>query len=317
MGGGVETYTAKDLLSGQTTTKSNRFSAVAGIQDTVFLFDRQFQITPGLRFEHVEDELEKATDDMGHPVEPKNVNEHYLMPQLGAKYRVSPGITVKTNVSQYHRIPSFFELFGDRGFFLGNPELKPEKGINADAGVEFYTSLNAWMPGKVTGYGVVFMSRIEDLISRTYDARGIGKSDNISAADILGIECNLNMEINPYVSLTAQYTWQDTTNDSKIKAFNGNRLPGKFAHSWLTRACFNYADGSFTIEYIRENDMYYDTANLLKAETKSEINLDLTWAWKTMVLTLEARNIGNDNYEDFNGYPQPGRSYFCSIKYAL
>jgi len=317
LGANTETYTAKDMLSRQTMNKSNRFSTAAGVQDTLFLYDHQLQITPGLRFQHIDDELEKAIDDMGNPVEPKDLNDNYLMPQLGAKYRLTPGMTLKTNISRYHRIPSFFELFGDRGFFLGNPELTSEKGINADAGGEFHKTLNALMLKRFTGYGVVFMSRIDDLISRTYDARGIGKSDNISKADIYGTECNLTMEMNQYVSLTAQYTWQDTKNDSEIKAFNGKQLPGKFRHSWLTQARFDYADMSFTMAYIKEDDMYYDTANLLKAKTKSEINASVSWVLKSVMLTFEVKNIGNDNYEDFNGYPQPGRSWFCSVKYSI
>lgn len=317
LGASDETYTAEDMLSRQTTNKSNRLSTTAGVQDIVFLFSHQLQITPGLRFQHIDDELEKAIDDMGNPVEPEDLKDDYLMPQMGAKYLLNPNITLKTNISQYHRIPSFFELFGDRGFFLGNPELKSEKGINTDAGVEFHKTFNTLMLKQCTGYGVAFMSRIDDLISRTYDARGIGKSDNISKADIYGTECNLTMEMNPYVSLTAQYTWQDTENNSEIKAFNGNRLPGKFRHSWLTQARFNVADVSFTMAYINEDDMYYDTANLLKANTKSEINASLSWILKSVMLTLEVKNIGNDNYEDFNGYPQPGRSWFCSVKYSM
>ena len=317
LGAQNETYTAKDKLSRQITNKSNRFSLNAGCQDTVFLMGQRLQITPALRFEHVNDELEKAVDAMGNPVKPEDVNGSYFMPQLGAKYRLSPGVTLKANLSQYHRIPSFYELFGDRGFFLGNPELKSEKGINADAGFEILELFDLFMLKSCSGYGVIFASRIDDLISRTYDARGIGKSDNISKADIYGAECNLTVEINPYVSLTGQYTWQDTKNDSEIMAFNGNRLPGKFRHSWLTRACFNYAGVSLTIEYISEDDMYYDTANLLPAETKSEINASLVWVRETILLSVEAKNIGNDNYEDFNGYPQPGRSYFCSVKYSI
>ena len=161
------------------------------------------------------------------------------------------------------------------------------------------------------------MSRIDDLISRTYDARGIGKSENISKAQIYGIECNLTMAVNDFVSLTAQYTWQDAENKSEITAFNGKQLPGKFRHSWLTKAELNYSDMSFTLVYIYENGMYYDTANLLCAESKSEVNASVSCVFKKMMLTLEAKNIGNDNYEDFNGYPQPGRSYFCSVKVSI
>jgi outer membrane receptor protein involved in Fe transport len=117
--------------------------------------------------------------------------------------------------------------------------------------------------------------------------------------------------------LTGQYSWQKTENKSAVKAFNGNRLPGKFAHSWLAKAQFTYADALLTVAYVNEDDMYYDTANLLPAKNKTEINASLSWVWKKILLTFEAKNITNVNYEDYNGYPQPGRSYFCSLKYSL
>ncbi len=316
-GGSLETYAAKELFSRKTTTQTRRISVTTGLQGTIFLMDQRLQITPGLRFLQVRDHLEKAADDKGNPVEGEELSDGYLMPQIGARFQFNPDVTVKANISRYHRIPTFYELFGDRGIFLGNPELKPEKGINADAGFEIQKPTDWGLLNKWSGYGVIFVSRIDDLISRTYDARGIGKSDNISKADIYGVECNLNLEVNDYVSLTGQYTWQKTENKSAVRAFNGNRLPGKFAHSWLAKARFSFKNMLLGIAYVCENDMYYDTANLLPAKTKTEINADLSWAWKEMVFALEAKNITNDNYEDYNGYPQPGRSYVCSLKYSL
>lgn len=317
LGAQDETYRSKDLLNHQTSIKSRRFSLTSGFTDTVFLIDHRLQLSPGLRFQLVKDESKKAFDDMGNPIELEDSNENYFMPQMGVKYHFNPSVTLKSNISQYHRIPSFYELFGDRGIFLGNPELKSEKGINADAGFEIHKTIDTFLIKKCSGYGVFFMSRIDDLISRTYDARGIGKSENISKAEIYGIECNLTMEVNEFASLTAQYTWQDTENKSEIKAFNGKQLPGKFRHSWLSKAQFNYSDMALAIIYIYEDGMYYDTANLLCAKSKSEVNASLSCVWEKIMLTFEVKNIGNDNYEDFNGYPQPGRSYFCSVKFSI
>ncbi len=317
LGGQNEIYSSEDLLNHQTTNKSRRFSLTTGFSDTVFLFRHRLQISPGLRFQHVKDESKKAVDDMGNPIELEDRNDNYFMPQMGVKYHFNPAVTLKANIAQYHRIPSFYELFGDRGIFIGNPALKSEKGINADTGFEINKTFDAFLMKKCSGYGVLFMSRIDDLISKTYDARGIGKSENISKAEIYGIECNLTMALNEFASLTAQYTFQDTKNKSKINAFNRKQLPGKFRHSWLTKAQFNYSGVSLAIIYVFEDGMYYDTANLLPAKSKSEINASLSWVWKTMILTFESRNIENNNYEDFNGYPQPGRSYFCSVKFSI
>ena len=63
--------------------------------------------------------------------------------------------------------------------------------------------------------------------------------------------------------------------------------------------------------------LYYDTANLLPAEIKKEHNAGITFLIKTFELSVEVKNIGNQNYQDYNGYPQPGRSYWATLKYSL
>ncbi|MDA3832380.1 MAG: TonB-dependent receptor, partial [Spirochaetales bacterium] len=112
MGANRETYAAKDLLSRKTLTQARRISVAAGFQDTCFGENQRLQITPGLRFLHVTDELARAVDDKGNPLEGEELNDAYLMPQLGARFHFNSDLTLKANISRYHRIPTFYELFG-------------------------------------------------------------------------------------------------------------------------------------------------------------------------------------------------------------
>jgi iron complex outermembrane receptor protein len=68
-------------------------------------------------------------------------------------------------------------------------------------------------------------------------------------------------------------------------------------------------------EYVLNKELYYDTANLLEAEDKKELNVGLSWLLGHFLLTLEANNLQDNQYEDFNGYPLPGRSFFGAITY--
>ena len=63
--------------------------------------------------------------------------------------------------------------------------------------------------------------------------------------------------------------------------------------------------------------MYYDTANLLKAEDKKEINACVSWLFRSFLFRLEAKNITDNHYEDFNGYPLPGRAGFFTVKHSF
>ena len=63
--------------------------------------------------------------------------------------------------------------------------------------------------------------------------------------------------------------------------------------------------------------MFYDTANLLPAANREEINAGASWLYKSMLISLEANDITDNRYEDFNGYPLPGRAFFFKVKYTI
>jgi iron complex outermembrane receptor protein len=309
-----EVYNSRDLLNDLKLNKSERQTMAAGVQDIFFFLDRAFSVTPALRYQYIRDELKySAVPDRNNDSQ----NENYANPQIGLKYKILPEVALKSNLAQYDREPSFFELYGDRGIFVGNPDLKAESGINFDAGAEYDKEFdNPWIKN-VSIYGLYFFSDISDLITRSYDARGIGKSENISDAFVDGIESGLTIDTLWSIRLIERYTWQETENKSNIIAFDGNELPGRFENSWLSRTEYNYLNFKIFIEYIRESGMYYDTANLFEAETKSEINSGISWLWNSWMLSLDAKNLNDDRYEDFNGYPLPGRSYFFAVKYSI
>ncbi|MDY6974077.1 MAG: TonB-dependent receptor, partial [Thermodesulfobacteriota bacterium] len=223
---------------------------------------------------------------------------------------------LKTNVSRYIRQPSFFELFGDRGFFIGNDELKEEKGLNFDGGFEINLAVSDGWLERFSCAIAYFSSDVDDLITRSYDARGIGKSDNVSEANIDGIEAGIKLEFLNYFRLTGNATWQDTENRSEISAFDGKQLSGRFERSFSGRIEARYEGFKIDFEYVGERGMYYDTANLLKADDKKEINAGVSWLFRSFLCSFEAKNLKDDQYEDFNGYPLPGRSFFFTIKYS-
>jgi len=312
-----ETYEAENELSGEKTNDSDRRSFSAGIQDTVFFANDRLSITPAVRYTHISDDFSADGDALGiDPVDDARTNDHF-MPQIGVKFQASDHVTVKSNLARYYREPSFFELFGDRGIFLGNPELEAESGVNFDIGLQYFRQWSEGRLNRLSAKAVYFYSQVDDMITRTYNARGIGKADNISEASINGIETRISAEVFENFRLIGQYTFQDAENKSRIASFDGNQLPGKFRHSWLGRIEYNWRQLKLYTEYINESDMYYDSANLLEAPTKTEVNCGLSYLMDSWRISLEAKNIGDDRYEEFNGYPLPGRSFFASIKYSL
>ncbi len=306
LGGQHEIYESENILGKEKTDDKSRNTFSIRLQDSIFLFQEKLMLTPGLRCIFLRDESE---DDE------TSRDETYFSPQFGLRYRPTQWLTFKTNMAKYVREPSFFELFGDRGFFYGNEELKAEKGINFDAGVEITrTTSHDWLK-RFSLNMAYFRSDVDDLITRVYSAQGFGKAMNISSSYIKGIEAGLKLDFLGIFRLIANAIRLDTENQSEQGDADGKKLPGRFETSYLARIEAKYKGVKVHTEYIVEKNSYYDTPNLLKAEDKEEVNAGISWLFKSFLLTFEAKNFGDDHYEDFNGYPLPGRSYFFSVKY--
>lgn len=314
----LEQYEPRDLIGQTVSRDSSRTLINLGLEDTLLFFDYQLSISPALRFMHIDNKLQSATSIYGISEGEVNDSESHWSPQIGLKYKLFPWLTLKSNINRYVREPSFFELFGDRGFFMGNQDLKAEKGINLDIGFEASWTFETKAMQALSFSVVYFKNDVDDLITRVYDARGIGKSDNISSSVIFGIEAGFRLHILNFLTISGSVTLQDAENQSEITAFNGKDLPGRYASSWMGKAEFKYLGALVYLEYLADRHMYYDTANLLKAPDKEVVNIGGSYLFnENFRLTVEARNIQDQYYEDFYRYPMPGRSFSASLKYMF
>lgn len=309
-----ETYEVEDRLKGEDTADSLRTIGTIGLQDSVFMFQERLIVTPACRYTWVVNDLGSTSDASS---EDPTSNEGYFSPQIGAKFTPLAWLTLHSNLGRYVRIPSFFELFGDRGFIVGNPDLQKEKGLNFDLGATASWQWQRPWLSKIALSATYFRNDVDDLITQVYDARGIGKSVNISGALIRGVEAGASVDLHRYWRLILNATWQDPENQSDISAFNGKQLPGRFEKSYLGRLEATYRGLTVYGEYVVDKDMYYDTANLRKADNKKEINAGISYRYRSVLVNLTGNNLGNDLYEDFNGFPLPGRSFAASVKYEF
>ncbi len=312
-----ETYKTKYLLQPQNPRDSYRRYLSLALQDSLFLFNERLIITPGGRYTWIKDHLNSGTSIFGLPLPSKTREEDYLQPQIGIKYRPFSWLSLKTNWAKYVREPTFFELFGDRGFFIGNDDLKAEKGENFDIGVILKKKFDLWWLNTFRLELCYFKTNITDLITKTFDARGVGKFVNISSAKIKGTETEINFSFLKYLNWTTRMTIQDTKNENPNPTFYGKELPGRFKYTYYNRLDFRIKKIKFYVERLIQKNMYYDTANLLPADTKDETNAGISILYRKFLLTLTLNNIEDNHYQDFNGYPMPGRSFFVTLQYRF
>ena len=144
--------------------------------------------------------------------------------------------------------------------------------------------------------------------------RGVGRSVNISDSDTAGV--SLAASLQPTASLQADFavTLMQTEIHSEFPAFDGNALPGRFARTYRMTFAYLIAPWRYGLESQLREDMFYDAANLLPADDQSWTNVFLqrnTIAWET---ELRINNLFDEQLEDFNGFPKPGREFLASVR---
>ena len=236
-----------------------------------------------------------------------------LLPQVGFSHRLSDRWLVLGNASLQERAPSFFELFGAQGLFVGNPSLSAETSENFDLGIKWNSDPSNRMDSSVTA--TYFYSNRDDLIVRTFNALGVGRSQNLSRATVSGVELSAGAHWQSGFAIDANLTLQDTVNRSQISGQSGKQLPGEAAFDGALTASWTNSSWKFGYEYRINTDRFYDAGNFLVAPDQRVHGLSVSRWWKDWRIDLELNNLTDENFEDFNGFPRPGRAGFLSLFY--
>ncbi|MBN2041945.1 MAG: TonB-dependent receptor [Spirochaetes bacterium] len=306
-----EGFRHKDLLNDITIKPSWRTIMSAAIEDNILLFREKLSLIPCIRYYYITDKLQ----DSNYTTASVEEND-YFSPKFGFLFKPVNWIRFKGNVAEYYREPTFSELFGDRGFTTGNVDLKPEKGLNKDIGFELAFQIkNNFFLQRLNFEMVYFESDIEDLIVFIYDARGIGKAQNLSDAEIKGVETTVSIDLFKYFQLSCNYTRQYPVSHSNIDYKDEGKLPGRYEKALTSRLEMVIPFGMIYYEIHYESGLNYEEAGLLITESKNEHTAGLKLKWSNYMLNFEVKNITNDEYLDYKNYPEPGRAYYLTLKY--
>ncbi len=276
-----------------------------------------------LRWQHV------PTLSLGATLRHQDVEDHFdgaptasyaaTTWQLAGRWSFSPSLQLYANGGRSIRLPTFFERYGDRGLFIGNPALRPESSRNLNLGLAWATL--PWRTGIE-----VYASGLHDAIVTQFDVlSGIGRAENTDSARILGVEAQLSgtWSLGPagHLNLRLSAAAQDARNTS-AGVLDGKQLAGRFRQkafaglTWLLPR--NY---ELFYEGLLEHGRFYDSLNSRPAPDARLHHLGLR---KTLNLGRhrvdlggEIRNIGNQRGQDFSAQPQPGRQLFTSIEWML
>ena len=231
-------------------------------------------------------------------------------------------VDAKANVGRYARVPSFVELYGNgTAFVLGNADLVPEQGTNADVGISIDRTGN-WLG--LTSRTTVFSARVDDLIQWQYSSWGQARADNLGRARIAGVEQEVRLSLGRWGRVVGQGTYLDARDDSDNTATHGKQIP--YHPRWRAYLRPEVAripvPGGLELGAYADADArlhsYTDGANLVDHARRLIIGCGVSLAWPRahMRLTGSAANLTDTRQEDVDAWSLPGRAVFVALAYA-
>lgn len=261
---------------------------------------------------------------------------------LGAKYKLSNDYNVRFSIEDARRLPGYTELFGDYIFIASNFDLKPEKSINLNLGIDKEEGIFKY---SLSG----FYRQTKDIIVLVSGNPPLSVYVNKERANGYGFEGDFKVQMNKNFSAFTNFTWQSIRygkfSQASDKWMKGSRVPNlpfffanigleaKFEQLFLKDDAITvYSNLNFVREfYIQAIDKSMEPSGFLglfghsKGDVKNivpdqtTVNLGALYELKSQGLSLgiEVRNLFNQELYDYFKIQKAGRSFYLKLNYKL
>ncbi|MFH0900377.1 MAG: TonB-dependent receptor [Pseudomonadota bacterium] len=343
----AEWFSQRDLIVSDRIGRGRRFGVALAVDDEIAVGPRdELLVVPAGRVDVMDTSADELTDPLLDSGQNASRTDWYLSPRTSLRWRIARAITVKVNAGRYFRAPTVVELFGDRGFIVGNPTLQPETGVTGDIGLALaLPGRRRWLD-RFFVEAALFASRPRNLIALLPNAGRVARAQNIADARISGSELAFSARLFRTISVTGNYSFLDSAQRSQIISYDGKQVPGRPRHEaylrvdiarrlrWWSRSRELGAFADVTVV----SDSYLDSANTSKLPTRKIVGGGVRLSpWPGLVATVEAKNLLDERVEDIPlarevepglksvpravsdilGYPLPGRAVYAGCEWVF
>ncbi|MCC5945422.1 MAG: TonB-dependent receptor [Bernardetiaceae bacterium] len=248
-----------------------------------------------------------------------------ILPLWGIAWDFStkPQMSLAANLSRNFRNPTLNDLYW---FPVGNPNLKPEKGINGELTWE-------WINEKKTNWKwqtriTYFHALIDDWILWSPTVAGYWRPDNLRKVRLKGLETQFFLR---YEFATGELSWHQTysyTDSQNLRPLgSGDASVGKQLiyvpfHNYKNNLRVRYQKWSATIglRYASERFVSTDNRRFLPSYTLLDASLAYAFDFQKkhcFQVLCQVNNWNNFQYQSVALYPMPGRQWELRLLYKL
>lgn len=246
-------------------------------------------------------------------------------PSLGTEFNLyktkTRKLSIKALASKNYRVPTLNDRFWQGTGGLGNPNLKPEIGWSAEAGLAYRQQGKHFSWQTEATY---YQMQVTDWI--LWQPMGaVWSPENVSQVDGSGVEWSLKMtfrQAHGYLTFGGNYAYTKSLIAKADNAdFVGNQLLYVPFHSsnmyihWQYRGWFAQGDANQTgFRYLENsNASFVQGFALLNAGIGKNFKLKKHW-WS---ISIRVNNMLDHEYESVNNRAMPGRNYQLSLRYVV
>ena len=331
---------------------------VAFFAENVVNLSEKWSITPGLRFESITTEAEgyykeRSVDLAGNVLldqrieEQKSNSRSFVFFGLGTSYKPNDQLELYTNFSQNYRGITFNDIRVNVGSLVVDPNLKDERGYNADLGIR------GSIPGKflfdVSAFHLSYKDRIGSILKTEPNPvfnnlvdRTIRFRTNVADANIYGIESfgelNVMRLFRPQssidVSIFFNFALIDATyTNSQENGVEGNDVELVPPINIKSGISFKWKDFDFSYQYAYVQEHFTDASNAMSTPSAIDglipsyyvMDIAFNYQWKQFIIATGINNLDDNRYftRRATGYPGPGiipsdgRSFYLTVGWRL
>ena len=235
-----------------------------------------------------------------------------------AIYQLTEAIRLRGAVGTAVKNPTFTERFGFYTNFIGNPNLIPEESTSWELGAD-----QLIMGGALTLSLTIFEAELENEIDGfVYDPATFAyTSNNINGtSERKGAELSAVGNISESMSLSAAYTYTDSTGDDAVREVRRPRHIASLNLGW--QAAHNLhlnTNIQFTGE---QTDVYFppfpEPSQVVALSNHTLVNINLNYSvTEKFEMYLKLENALNENYEEVFGYQTLGFGASLGLRYSM
>ncbi len=222
---------------------------------------------------------------------------------LGIKLDAFKNYNLKLNVSKNFRIPTFNDLYW---LGLGNKNLQPEKSQSYEFGQEYRSR-------KINLSATVYYTKINNLIQWT-PLSGIWTPKNVNNVTNYGLEVytKINQKLGKSIfEITGSYAFTKSKNDET--GFNLTYVP---KHKINGELVYKIKKFQVNYQYLFNGYVFTSSDNVYYLTEYQLTNLGIDYDFgkkQTCKFGFQIRNLMNQNYQNVEARPMPGRNYTINI----